>query len=100
VPAIWPLEFANVLRTACVRQRMTAAQAQAVVAQINPLQITVDSHPVSPAELLALSLRFALSAHDASCLELALCLQCPTATQDEDLRPAAQVSGVGVMASA
>lgn len=95
VPAVWELEFTNVLRTACLRQRMTAEHAQAVVAQIGTLPIDVAREAVGRGELLALALRFGLSTYDASYLELALRLQCPLATQDEALRLAALASGVG-----
>lgn len=96
VPAVWELEFANVLRTACVRQRMNAAAAQSVIEQVMSLPIEVDRLPAPPGEILALSLRFGLGAHDASYLALALRLQVPIATQDEDLRTAARASGVGL----
>jgi len=99
VPAIWELEFTNVLRTACVRQRMDAQHAQAVVAQIGALPIEVDRHTVARSELLALALRFGLSTYDAAYLELALRLQCPVATQDEAMRLAALGAGVGWVAA-
>ena len=95
VPALWELEFTNVLRTACVRQRLDAQRAQAVVAQIGALPIEVDRHPVARSELLALALRFGLSSYDAAYLELALRLQCPVATQDDAMRLAALAAGVG-----
>lgn len=95
VPAIWELEFANVLRTACVRQRLTAERAQQVVAQIGMLPIDVDREPVPPGQLLALALRFGLSSYDAAYLELALRLQCPIATQDAGMKEAAMASGAG-----
>ena len=95
VPAIWELEFTNVLRTACLRQRLNAAQAQAIAAQIGALPIEVDRHPVPRSELLALALRFGLSTYDAAYLELALRRQAQLATQDDALRGAAQASGVG-----
>jgi predicted nucleic acid-binding protein len=97
VPALWELEFTNVLRTACQRQRMDAQHAQAVVRQICSLPITVDRHPVPCSELLGLALRFGLSSYDAAYLELALRLQCPVATQDEALGFAAQAAGVGLV---
>jgi len=98
VPALWELEFTNVLRTACMRWRMDAQHAQAVVTQMGALPIEVDRHAVPRSELLGLALRFGLSAYDAAYLELALRLQCPVATQDESLRFAALSAGVGVLA--
>ena len=96
VPALWELEFTNVLRSACLRQRLTAEAAQRVVAQIVSLPIDVDRQPVAPRELLALALRFGLSSYDAAYLELALRLQLPIATGDGPLRDAALAAGVGL----
>ena len=95
VPALWELELTNVLRMACLRQRMTAERAQQVLTRIAKLPITVDRAGVPPHELLALALRFGLSSHDASYLELALRLQVPVATVDVALKGAAMASGVG-----
>lgn len=100
VPALWELEFSNVLRTACLRKVMTAQAAQVVIAQIVSLPIDVDRHAVPPGELLALALRFGLTTYDAACLELALRLQLPIATLDAPLRDAAMASGVGVVPAA
>ena len=95
VPAIWELEFANVLRTACVRQRMNSQAAHEVAEQVSRLPIEVDRRSVGPSEILGLSLRFGLSSYDAAYLELALRQRVPVATQDERLRAAALASGVG-----
>lgn len=95
VPALWELELTNVLRTACLRQRMTADKAQQVLARLARLPITVDRIGVPPPELLALTLRFGLSSYDAAYLELALRLQVPVATVDVALKGAAMASGVG-----
>ena len=85
----WFLENQATLRTACLRQRMTAEAAQRVIAQIVSLPIDVDRQPVPASELLALALRFGLSTYDAAYLELALRLQLPVATGDGPLRAAA-----------
>lgn len=94
-PAVWELELTNVLRTACMRQRMVAQQAQQVLARIAQLPVDVDRQAVPPSELLALAIRFGLSSYDAAYLELALRRQLPLATQDDALRAAALASGVG-----
>jgi len=99
-PALWELELTNVLRTACMRQRMTAQQAQQVLARVAQLPIEVDRHAVPRAELLALAIRFGLSSYDAAYLELAMRRQLPLATQDEALRAAALASGVGCVDAA
>ena len=96
VPALWELDFTNVLRTACLRQRMTAQAAQRVIAQMVSLPIDVDRQPVPASEILALALRFGLSSYDAAYLELALRLQLPLATGDGPLRAAALAAGLGL----
>ena len=96
-PALWEQELANVLRTACLRQRIIAQHAQQVLAQIARLPIEVDRQPAPPSELLALGLRFGLNSYDAVYLELALRRQLPLATQDAALRAAAVAAGVGVV---
>ncbi|AYH42721.1 type II toxin-antitoxin system VapC family toxin [Azoarcus sp. DN11] len=97
VPALWQLEFANVLRTACRKQRLVAAHAQQIIEQICSLPIEIDTGTPGPSELLALALRYNLSSYDAAYLELALRLQLPIATKDEPMRAAASISGVGVV---
>ena len=96
VPALWELDFTNVLRTACLRQRMTAQAAQRVIAQMVSLPIDVDRQPVPASEILGLALRFGLSSYDAAYLELALRLQLPVATGDGPLRAAALAAGLGL----
>ncbi len=95
VPPIWELEFTNVLRTACIRGRLNAEQAQTISTQIGTLPIDIDRVSVLRSEVLALALRFSLSSYDAAYLELALRRQLPLATQDEDLKAAAIASGAG-----
>jgi predicted nucleic acid-binding protein len=97
-PAIWELEFVNVLRTACLRRKIDAQQAQAIAEQIARLPIQVDRHAVPRSELLGLALRFGLSSCDASYLELALRRMLPLATADDALREAALAAGVGWVA--
>lgn len=99
-PALWELELTNVLRTACLRQKLTAQQAQVKLAQVVSLPIEVDRQPVAASELLGVALRFGLSAYDAAYLELALRLQLPLATTDAPLRDAALASGVGLVQAA
>lgn len=99
VPAIWELEFVNVLRTACLRRKIDAQQAQGIAEQIGRLGLAVDRHPVPRSELLGLALRFGLSAYDAAYLELALRRLLPLATTDDALREAALAAGVGWVAA-
>ena len=97
VPALWQLEFANVLRTACRKQRLVASQAQQIIEQICGLPIEIDTGTPGPSELLALALRYNLSSYDAAYLELALRLQLPIATKDGPLAIASEAAGVGII---
>lgn len=99
-PSLRELKFTNVLRTACLRQRMTAESAQRVIARIGSLPIDVDRAIVPAREILALALRLGLGTYDAAYLELALRLQLPLATGDGLLRDAALASGVDIAAGA
>jgi predicted nucleic acid-binding protein len=96
-PALWSLELANVLRSACKRGAMIASQAREVAEQIAVLPIAVDAQPPAIQAVLSLALRYDLSSYDAAYLELALRLQLPIATQDAALAEAAMAAGVGVV---
>lgn len=98
VPGLLHLEYANVLRTACKRNRLNAQQAQEAIQQLRVLPLDTDRENPDPGQLLALALRYDLSAYDATYLELALRRQLPIATVDAALADAARVSGVGVLA--
>ena len=96
-PGLWPLELANVLRSACKRGALIASQAREVTEQIAALPIAVDARPPATRAVLALALRYGLSSYDAAYLELALRLLMPIATQDAALAEAAMAAGVGVV---
>ena len=96
-PGLWPLELANVLRTACKRGAMIASQAREVAEQIAVLPIAVDAQSPATQAVLSLALRYDLTSYDAAYLELALRLQLPIATQDAALVEAAMAAGVGVV---
>jgi predicted nucleic acid-binding protein len=97
-PWLLQLEFTNVLRTACRRGGLTLASAREIVDQVGLLPIRIDPSPPPPATLLSLALRFQLTSYDAAYLELALRLQLPIASRDEELAEAAWAAGVGVLA--
>lgn len=98
-PALLRLEYANVLRTACKRQKMAARQAQGAIAALVELPIVIDAHPPDAGMLLALALRYELTSYDAAYLELCLRRQIPIATRDDALAEAARLAGVGVVES-
>jgi predicted nucleic acid-binding protein len=99
-PALWQLEFANVLRIACKRGKLIARNAQAIVEHVAQLPIEIDRETPGTAAILSLALRYDLSSYDAAYLELALRLQVPIATRDEALAEAAWAAGVGVIKGA
>lgn len=99
VPAIWPLEVANVLLVAERRHRLTPADSARFVELLAGLPITVDltGQHLAHGRVLDLARRAVLSAYDASYLELAMRLGVPLATADDRLREAADASGVPLM---
>lgn len=101
-PPLLPLEYTNVLRTACKRQKIIGAQAQemlAVLAVLADLPIDIDTTAPNPAQLFDLALRYDLTSCDAVYLDLALRRSLPIATQDQTLAHAAVVAGVGVVSA-
>jgi len=98
-PPLLPLEYSNVLRTACKRGSLNSQQALALIGALANLPIEIDAAPMAPAEVFTLSIRYSLTSYDACYLALALKLQIPIATQDVALAEAAMVAGVGVVSA-
>ena len=96
-PHLLVLEYTNVLRTACKRQKLIAAQAQEMVARLAELPVDIATAPPNPAQVFDLALRHDLTSYDAVYLDLALRRGLPIATQDSALAHAARVAGVGVV---
>jgi predicted nucleic acid-binding protein len=98
VPALWQLELANVLKTACTKGRLSHAQARQILDALGQLPIEVDSD-AQPGQraLFELAMRFNLSSYDAAYLELAMRHGLPLATQDEQLKIAAVAAGVNLL---
>ena len=96
VPEIWALEIANILLVGERRQRQTEAQTAYLVQFLESLPITVaDGGSLAAVRpVLALARQQALSAYDASYLELAMRRGLPLASQDSRLRAAAEQVGV------
>jgi predicted nucleic acid-binding protein len=99
VPAIWGLEVANILLVAERRQRVTEAQTASFIQFLQDLPITIrDSIPVSAIPpILATGRRHDLSAYDSCYLQLCMIDSLPLATQDEQLRIAAEQAGVSLV---
>jgi predicted nucleic acid-binding protein len=101
VPAIWPLEVANVLLVAERRRRIARADAVRFLDLLGALPIVVEP-PVEVGDLglfLALAHERRLSAYDAAYLHLAMREHAPLATRDRGLRAAARAAGVAEFAS-
>lgn len=99
VPALWPLEVANVLLVAERRGRLTASDSSRFTALLGALPISVDrglDAPVVPG-LLAVAREYGLTAYDAAYLELAMRLGLPLATRDSELMGAARRAGVALV---
>lgn len=96
VPMIWSLEVANVLVRAEAKALVTKAQSDAFLMMLDSVSIAHDETAFahSRAYMLQLARRHRLSTYDASYLELALRLNLPIATLDEDLSKAAANEGV------
>jgi predicted nucleic acid-binding protein len=97
VPALWVLEFANVLRKARAAKKITDARSREILAQLEGLPMVTDELSMSIAENIELALRYGLMSYDAAYLDLALRLHLPIAARDGELRSAAEASGVGVV---
>lgn len=97
VPAIWPLEVANVLLVAERRGRLGEAQASRFFDLFQQLPIEIDDHPVDLPGVLAAGRRHELSAYDASYLVLAERTGAALATLDRRLSQAANRAGLRLL---
>ena len=97
VPAVWPLEVANVLLVAERRGRVTEAQASRFLRLLEQLPVETDDSPTDMAALVATGRRHRLSSYDASYLVLAERLGTPLATLDSRLAEAALHAGVPLL---
>jgi predicted nucleic acid-binding protein len=97
VPAIWPLEVADVLVVAERRGRLTEAQASRFLELLAELPIDIDDSPADMATLVATGRRHSLSSYDASYLRLAERLGASLASLDRQLARAARKAGVQLL---
>jgi predicted nucleic acid-binding protein len=98
VPALWQLELANVLKTACTRGKLSLQAARQILDELSLLPIAVDASPApGQRQLFELAMRHQLSSYNATYLELALRYGMPLATQDQQLKAAAIAAGVEVL---
>ncbi len=101
VPTIWPLEVVNVLLVFERKKRLKPNHTLLFMRSLRELPITLIT--TSSAQVFnrvhELGTEYALSAYDASYLEVSLRNGIPLATLDKNLRDAAVASGVGVFES-
>jgi predicted nucleic acid-binding protein len=102
VPAIWPLEIANVLALSERRRRITPAASAEFIALLGTLAVIVDDETPARAlgRILDLAREQRLTAYDAAYLELAMRLGVPLASKDAKLCDAAERVGVSVLKGA
>jgi predicted nucleic acid-binding protein len=98
VPALWVLEFSNVLRKAVMGRKLAMESALEIISEAEKLPLTVDYTATSTTANLELALRHGLSSYDAAYLDLAIRLGLPIAAKDGALNDAARRAGVGVVA--
>lgn len=99
VPAVWPLEVANVLLLALRRKRLdgpTYSEAVQRAAMIAPLMDAAGLDQIW-GRSSELAQRHNLTVYDASYLELALRSGLPLASLDQRLRAAAAAEGVPLL---
>lgn len=99
VPAWWFIEVTNVLAMAERKGRITPAQSDAFVADIDKLGIERDDEAPARAftRILALCRTHRLTSYDAIYLDLAVRCNLPLATLDVDLRKTAKKLGVRLL---
>lgn len=94
VPALWTVECANVLQSAARRGRIRPERRVEIALELEELPVTVDPEWPAIVQLDQLAADHALSAYDATYLELARRRQLPLATMDRRLRQAAHTAGI------
>jgi predicted nucleic acid-binding protein len=99
VPAIWPLEVANAVRTAERKDRISAEQGTRFLESLQDLPILLTTHHLGAIvdRVMPLARQHELSSYDASYLAVALDEGLPLATLDGKLRDAAGAAGVSLV---
>jgi predicted nucleic acid-binding protein len=98
-PAIWPMEIANSLELSLLRKRISLPQYEQILGDIRDLDVEVEELSVNRiwGHVAFLSRKHALTVYDAQYLEMALRLQLPLATFDQQLAAAARAEGIPVL---
>jgi predicted nucleic acid-binding protein len=93
-PAVLPLEIVNDVWQLQKRRRLSAHQADEIVAKATRLKINIHAEAVSMQTLLGMARNHDLAAYDASFIEVAQRLGLPLAAKDEVLLAAARRAGI------
>lgn len=99
VPPLWLAECANVLQSAARRGRIQPERRLEVARELADLPVTVDPEWPSIVQLDQLAADHALSAYEATYLELARRRRLPLATMDRLLRLAARTAGIALLST-
>ena len=96
VPAHWTLEITNALRLAVRRQRIKPDELAGILERLQILPISVDPETAQRGwnDIFSLANQYDLTTYDAAYLELAMRLEAPLATLDQQLARAARNAGV------
>lgn len=96
VPALWPLEVANVLTVLRRRRKLTSDEARTAIEIIRELPAVIDHEAAAIAftRLVDLASEHDLTIYDATYIELAKRRQLPLATNDTRMKQAAIQAGV------
>lgn len=98
VPALWPIEVANVLLVAERRGRITSAGSARFLELLGGLPILVDgaTHERALGSVLSTGRELGLSAYDATYVDLAVRLGATLATRDKRLKRVCRKAGIEV----
>lgn len=96
VPGIWWYEVRNILVVNEQRERITPADSNRFLVDLQQLEIAIDNDPDSSA-VLDLSRRLGRTIYDAAYLALALREHLPLATLDKNLEAAAVTAGIALL---
>ena len=94
VPSLWQPEFVNALITLERRRRLPASEVDDALRAVADFDIVTEREIGNLPALAALARRYALTAYDATYLNLALRLKLPLACKDSSLRAAATRASV------
>lgn len=96
VPAVWWLEIANALFRVERQKRIPSGERPNIINDLRTLRVAYDDQTAERAwnEILPVAERFAISAYDASYLELAARLKLPLITRDRRMAEVATALGL------